>query len=156
MTTLTTFTVKVDYSKSLEEMVNAGHYYKVDPGITGENFPLGGKGKVEVEITLIHWDEDEIDLYYMDDEEIIEEMGKLGLKPCKIEHLLSLGAQHPDLQKEYPIVCLGSSCSCCRTPSLVPGWRSMRELCLSECLCDSDWFSHWTDHRFVAIHVAKE
>lgn len=99
-----TFKVKVvvDYNLSLAEMISAGKYDWVNKNITQENFPIEGKGKVEKEITLFHFNK------LMTSEQVIAEMEKAGYRPAKIEEFLALGAQYPKLQKKFHIIGLGS------------------------------------------------
>lgn len=97
------FPVEVDYTKSLADMVKAGGYDYVSESITAENFPIEGDGVVESELFMVY------DYGWQASRWVIEKMEKMGLVPAKIEHLLALGAKYPDLQREYPIICLGSS-----------------------------------------------
>ena len=139
----TRFTVRVDYTKSLADMVNAGGYSCVDVGVTPANFPLEGDGVVKTEIVLVHFDRD------IEFDDAIKELEQRGLVPCKIEHLLDLGAKYPDLQREYPIVCLGSSWVNSHGGRLVPSLNSFHG-CRR---IDLYWFGDgWDDDwRFLAV-----
>lgn len=95
--------VEVNYAKSLADMVKAGKYDCANENIVAKNFPIEGTGVVETELVFVHFNRD------IGSEAAIKELEQMGLVPCKIEHLLALGAKHPDLQREYPIICLGSS-----------------------------------------------
>lgn len=99
------FTVMVDYSTSLAEMVAAGKYDYANENIVAKNFPISGTGTgtVEEEVILVHFK------WFIESEDAIREMVEMSLEPAPIEDLLSFGAQYPDLQREFPIVCLGSS-----------------------------------------------
>jgi hypothetical protein len=44
----------------------------------------------------------------MTSEQVIVEIDKAGYRPAKIEELLALGEAQPDLQRQFPIVALGS------------------------------------------------
>lgn len=96
------FKITVDYSQSLAAMIKAGHYDWVNRDVTVEHFPIEGKGKVDVEIILVHLGR------VATIEEVEAELEKLGLRSAKIEELLALGAARPELQREFPIVALGS------------------------------------------------
>ena len=98
------FQVTVDYSQPLETMIKTGKYDWVDEKATSKNFPVEGEGQVDVEVILVHFDR------YVTTEEVEAEFEKRGLRPARIEELLALGAAHPDLQREYYIVSLGSRC----------------------------------------------
>jgi hypothetical protein len=133
----------VDYSQSIEKAAKAGKYRWVNSDITSENFPTKRSGIVEVDIELVHFGRD------MSTEEVLAELGKRGLRPAETHELLKLGEKFPDLQREFPIIALGSVCrdsyddlSC---PSLDSN-RSVRVLYLY-CL-GGRWDG---DYRFAAL-----
>jgi len=94
--------VTVDYSKSLAEMIVAGNYDWQHPDIAAEHFLLIGKGKMEVEIFFSHFGKE------MTSNGVITEIDGQDFRPAKIEELLALGASQPELQKQFPIIALGS------------------------------------------------
>lgn len=96
------FDVVVDYSRSLAQMVEAGEYDWVNSNISEENFPIEGDECHELRIVLFHFGR------VMDSDEVVAIMKREGFRPAKIEELLALGEAHPNLQKEFPIVGLGS------------------------------------------------
>ena len=81
-------------------MMEAGHYDWVDPNITGDYFPVVGKGKVLRAPLTVHFGRD------MDDADVTAELGKLDppLRDGAIEELLAFGAKYPNLQREFPII----------------------------------------------------
>ena len=96
----------VDYSLDLEAMIVAGNYDWKNDDITAKRFPIVGKGKVEFEDTIFHFDrsissEDAV-------KEIIAADSKNPWEPAKIENILAYGAKNPEEQRKYPIVGLGS------------------------------------------------
>jgi hypothetical protein len=98
-----TFTITVDETLSLEELVKEGKYDWSNENIISKNFPLPKNGKKsDKEVFLFHF------VKNMSSEAIIALMDKAGYKPATIWDLLSLGASHPDLQREFPVVALGS------------------------------------------------
>ena len=98
-----TFKILVDYGKSLQEMIAAGNYDWVDGDITAEDFPTQGSGQQKIEVVLFHFNK------RMTSEGAISEIKRAGCRPARIEELLALGASQPELQKQFPIVALGSS-----------------------------------------------
>ena len=121
------FPVTVDYAKSLEQMILAGKYGYANSDITVANFPITGKGIVEEEIILVHFDRD----ISSDDAE--KELATMGLEPARLEHATAFGAKYPDVQREYPIVFLGSVWTDPRGSRRVPylsRWSDERRLCL--------------------------
>jgi hypothetical protein len=96
------FCVSIDRSESLNEMIEAGRYDKIDEAIRAVNFPWKRKGTVKVEVTLVQFDR------VLEAGEIRKLMDARGYRPAFIEHLLALGRDEPDLQRTIPIVALGS------------------------------------------------
>lgn len=97
-----TFVVTVDYVKSLPEMIKVGNYDYVNEDITDAHFRMTGKGKVDREIVLVHFDRD------ITSEEALQELDKLGLRPVDLAELLAFGETHPEAHLEFPILALGS------------------------------------------------
>jgi hypothetical protein len=99
------FKVEVDYGLTLAEMIMAGKYDWTSSNITPEHFPIQGEGRVERELTFVHFNK------VMTTDEVLAELDRRGLRPGggKIEELLALGAKFPDLQRQFPIVAIGSS-----------------------------------------------
>lgn len=97
----TVFKVAVDYSRTLQEMVNAGNYDWVNGDVTQEHFPVSDQGTCD-EVSIFHFNK------VMTSEDAGSEMDKRGFRPAKIEELLALGEKHPELQKKFPIIALGS------------------------------------------------
>lgn len=97
-----TYPVSINYGLSLEEMIAAGRYDWKSDDIVTKHFPVKGEGVANVEIQLVHFDR------VIESEEAIEELDKMGLRPAKIEELLAFGAKYPKVQREFPIVALGS------------------------------------------------
>lgn len=97
------YPVTVDYNQSLRDMVMAGNYYLMnDTEITITALPSAGRGKVNMNLYLVHLN------YSVDNEHAIDTLDRLGFAPAKLEHLLAFGAKYPVKQTEYPIVALGS------------------------------------------------
>lgn len=96
------FKVEVDYGKTLAEMIESGRYDWTNDDITSKRFPIRGEGKVERALVLVHPNR------MVSTDEALSELDRRGLRPAKIEELLALGITRPELQKEFPIVALGS------------------------------------------------
>lgn len=94
--------IVVDYNISLAEMIKAGGYNWVNNNITAENFPIQREGKEVLEITLLPFNRP-ISSY-----KAKKKMGKAGYRPANLPELLTLGFQHPDFQRQFPIVALDS------------------------------------------------
>lgn len=101
--TRTRFTVTVNRGRSIEEMVADGKYDFANPNITAVNFPITGTGTCDEEEILVHFDRS------IESDDAVREMNQLDLEPSPIEDVLAFGAKYPDVQREFPIVGLGSS-----------------------------------------------
>jgi hypothetical protein len=96
------YTVSVDYAVSVEEMVRLGKYDWSNDDITTKNFPSKRVGKAEMEVELIHFDRN------ISSEEALREMEKTGYRAAELHELLAFGAKYPNIQREFPIVAIGS------------------------------------------------
>lgn len=97
------YPVTIDYVQSLQDMIAAGKYDYANEHITAENFPVKGEGAVNAEVVLVHFDRP------IESDDAVKELAQLGLEPAKLEHLLAFGAKFSKIQREFPIVGLGSS-----------------------------------------------
>ena len=95
----------VDYTKTVEQAITDGNYDWKNDDIIVKNFPISpemiGK-KVEVVTKLFYFNRD------ISSNDGISEMKKAGYRPATLMELLALGAVHPELQRQFPIVALGS------------------------------------------------
>jgi hypothetical protein len=104
--TISTGSIAVDYSKSLQDMMADGNYDWVNPAITPKGFPITAVGIVQFETKVFHFNryissEDAVEAITADDRRHFWE-------PAKIEGLLAYGMKNPNEQRQYPIVGLGS------------------------------------------------
>ncbi len=97
-----TYTVTVDRDKKLKAMIEAGRYDRTDLDITDKRFPVKGSGTVEIDIELVHYGR------YMSTDAVLKDLDARGLRPIRIEELLAPGCTKPELQREFPIIALGS------------------------------------------------
>ena len=132
-------------ANALAELIALGHYDWVNPDITSEHFPLESDGTDGGEPVVVHLDRNATT------DEVLAELDRRGLKPARIEHLLRYGANHPEEQRQYPIVCLGSSwlhpCGLRHFPSLDEA-GGLRELSLLWLDPGNQWYD---DCRFLAL-----
>lgn len=138
-----TYPVTVDYGRSLKSMIEDGKYDYVNEHIKPANFPVTGEGESKVEI-ILHFPN-----RVTRSEEVIKELDKLGLRQANLPELCAFGAAYPDVQREFPIICLGSTWVGPGGDRLVPylvRWHAGRRLYLG-------WFgAEWDDYcRFAAV-----
>lgn len=134
------FRVTVNYDLSVEEMVMAGKYDRSSFEIKSKNFPSEKKGTSDVVIQLVHFDG------FIESEEVLRELDKQGLRPATLPEILALGAQHPYLQRKFPIVALGLTWHGGRVVACL--WGDARNRGLG-----FDWLGiRWDGlHRFAAV-----
>jgi len=139
--TITPYTFAVN-CRPLPEMIGAGKYDWTNSEITEERFPIKGIGSRQVESALFHFGR------YISSEDAIKEMDKEGYRPAATEELLAFGEHNPQVQREFPIVELGSV-------ARVHGDRYV--LYLDECGSGRRLYLHWFDCgwggycRFLAV-----
>jgi hypothetical protein len=92
----------VDYSKSLEQMIENGKYDWVNEDVTPDRFIIKGNGQFEFEAAIFHFDQD------ISSENAKKEIEKAGYEVAKIEHILSFRTSFPKEHWPYRIVGLGS------------------------------------------------
>lgn len=128
---------------SLPDRISRGKYDSVNSDITEEHFPMSIVADYDVEYDLFRFNRD------ISSEDAIQEMERDGFRPAMLTELLALGEAQPGLQKQFPIIALGSvwriSSNCHHVPAL--HWDGgRRRLFLS--WFESDWF---TPYRFLGV-----
>ena len=97
------YPVTIDYAKTVEQMKKNGQYDWSNDNINSRNFPVNGTGTVNVALELVHLDK------VVSSKDVLSYMEANGLRAATVEELLMFGVTYPDIQREFPIVCLGSS-----------------------------------------------
>lgn len=137
------YTITVDYGKFVEEMVAAGQYDWKNGDITSKNFPQSNTGVVAVSTVLIHLNKS------VSSEVVLAHLEANGLRPATLAELLAFGATYPEIQRQFPVIALGSSWVHSDGNRCVP--------CLNRANRDRvlylDWFDGgWGDFcRFLAV-----
>ena len=99
---ITGHTIPINYNRSVEDGIKAGNYDWKNNDITSKHFPSQETGSREVVIELFHFGKD------MSTDEVLAELDKQGYRPATLKELLPLGEKYPNLQREFPIIALGS------------------------------------------------
>jgi hypothetical protein len=100
--TVTAYVVDINFA-TLTEGIALGKYDWKNGDITTERFPIAGnQGKKEV--FTVHFNRT-----MESSEAVIAELDKLGYKPAETADLLALGKDQLELQRQFPIIALGSS-----------------------------------------------
>lgn len=135
--------VTVNRDRTIADGVAAGKYNWSNVDITDANFPRCGAGTESSEIVLVHFEKS------MSTDNVLKELEECDLRPADIQELLAVGEQYPDMQREFPIIALGSVWQLQDGHQFVPflfGVGSDRRL-------DLRWIvSDWVDNcRFAAV-----
>lgn len=139
------FKVVLDYDMTLRQMIEAAKYDWMNDDITEEHFPFNKRENGEVELHVVHFGRD------IRTKEVLARLDERGLRPAELPELLALGATHPNLQRDYPLVALGSEW---RNPGggvdyAILGERGdRRNLLLIWSGSDDEWHDYY---RFVAV-----
>jgi len=135
---ISTYTVPVNYDRSVADGIAAGKYDWVNSDITQEHFPPTRSGIVQVGIHLVHFGRNTTT------DEVERELDKRGLRSAELPELLALGEKHPNLQREFPINALGS-----RWPSSGGDWIVS---CLSRHAAERHLYLPWTLHEWRGVY----
>lgn len=140
----TQFTIPVDYTLTLEAMIASGCYDGMNKDITSKHFPVKARDNGDITVHLVHFDKE-----LESDDATIARLDAIGLRPAELPELLALGAKHPGLQREFPIIALGSVWKDRGGRRLVPGLsRGGAGRRLDLVWFDSRWFRNC---RFAAV-----
>ena len=97
-----TFPVEIQQA-TLAELIRLGNYGWANGDINEQNFPLDNSQFGKFDLVLVHLNR------AASTGEGLSHLDANGLVPAKIGHLLGFGAKYPDVQREFPIIALGSS-----------------------------------------------
>lgn len=95
------YSIAVDYSKSLAEMIEAGNYDWIHLDIMNKHFPVKGSGKLNLKAEVIRYNRP----ISLDD--VLRDLDRRGLRPANLPELLVFGEKYHDERHKYPIVELG-------------------------------------------------
>jgi hypothetical protein len=92
----------VNYGISVEEGMIKGRYDWVDPNIISRHFPAKHRGKTKITMELIHFNRT------FPTDMALREIEIMGFRPAELRELFGFGEKYPDLQRDFPVVALGS------------------------------------------------
>lgn len=96
------FPVEIDYDQPLAKAIALAELDYVNAAINEEHFPSELTGKLSVVIRLARFD------VLMTEQNVLTELSEAALRPADIRAHVALSKRHPDLQRQFPIVGLGS------------------------------------------------
>ena len=91
--------ITVDYGLTIEEMIRAGSYHRVETNINAANFTVQGSGVEHCTAVLLDLER------YITTRKAETEIVHRGLRPARLEELLAFGATYQDQHA----IALGSS-----------------------------------------------
>jgi hypothetical protein len=143
------YIVQIDFTKTLDQMIEQGRFDTANDDIRKENFPTPASLllNVECEVVLVHMN------CHASDAEINEAMKKDGLRPATIVEGLALAAQHKDRQRKFQLAMLGSSWiprEGYQYYVSLDGDENSRNLSLFGGFPVYKWYPHW---RFAAVRA---
>jgi hypothetical protein len=154
-----TYAVKIDYSMSVNQMIDAGRYDN-DPherrsGPRGfpafsDMFHIEGTGIAETEVFLVDLGRTGRNARRM--------LQALGLEPARFEHLLALGAQHPDVHRHHKLAAVGSLWLDSEGRVARPGMQFAPILAYGQlvlCSWKDAWKDEDPDFRALAVRQAR-
>jgi|GEM_PF-4883892 len=101
------FPITIDYSRTLEEMIAAGHYNYINPGIAMGAPAVGRNDAEKAIIHLVHFGRS------ISSTDAVTELEIRGLRAARLEELLAFGAKYPGMQRmDEPIVAIGTVLAC--------------------------------------------
>ena len=96
------YRLTIDYDLSIERLKAEGRYDWSNVEITSQHFPSKETGERQVEVAIVP-----IGRYDTIDR-VVASLGTEGIRPATLTELLAVGAQFPDLQREWSIIAFGS------------------------------------------------
>lgn len=96
------FPVKIDYSQSFKEMLEAPGFHSIDAGITERHFPMCQGGVIEVNLELLQYG------YETDGREVLADLEKRNKRVATLPEALAFAKQHPKELQDRSIGVLGA------------------------------------------------
>ena len=96
------FHVTVNYDQKLQESIWAGKYDWENPNITAKNFPPVRTGTAQLVVELVHFGRS------TETAEIVQALKARRLRPATLPELLAVGTAYPNIQRQFPVLALGS------------------------------------------------
>ena len=96
------YSLTVNYGLSVEDAVKLGRYDWANSDINSSNFQTKRSGTAEVVVELIHFNR------YISTKDALSELDRMGYRTAELHELLAFGEKYPNVQREFPVVALGS------------------------------------------------
>lgn len=140
------FVLEVPYHgiRTIRMLLKSGNYDWQNADVSDKHFPQNGVENRKITMRLINFKR------VVGTDSVLKRLKKLNLRPANPAELLTLGAVHPWLQHQYPIIALGQKWPLPNGDELVVclAWHSMLRRVHLLCQFRRDWPVHC---RFAAI-----
>ncbi|MDO8407686.1 MAG: hypothetical protein Q7S95_00405 [bacterium] len=142
--------ITVDGTKTLGQMVDAGHYDSINRSINATNFPIENKGKRDKVMVLVSFNRD------VSSENAVDEMKARNLRPAVLDECLAYGAAIAKVYQDYGLGAPTGWIACLGQSTVVDGGRFVPELwrdVFSNGMLRLDlWFGVWpSGSHFLAV-----
>ena len=97
------YTVQIDYAQSISDSLQGGGYNWVDKQVNDADFPDSTTGTASLTAVLVPYDTS------MSIDAFTKAQADAGYRPATLKELLAFGKANPDLQKDAPIIALGTT-----------------------------------------------
>ena len=137
-----TISITPDLSKTMTQLIADGRYDWVNGDVAKHFSIASGQGVHPVDVHLLHYNKQ------MTSDQVLADVERQGLRPVTFQELLWIGIQHPELQRTFPIIALG-------TVVQVHGYRYVA--CLGRGDRERSLYLRWSDGewhevcRFAAV-----
>lgn len=97
------YPITINYRETQTQRVKAGHY-DFDFGVTDESFPITGNGISKVDTHLKRLKTNSTS------KGVLEFLDSQSMRSANSAETLMFGATYPEIQKKFPVVCIGAYC----------------------------------------------
>ena len=97
------YTLQVDYSATIEDLLRAGRYNWIHHQLASTNFPATGGGRATLSAVLVPFSP-QANLDFA-----VGNQAASGMRPADVQELLAFGEAYPEVQSKLPVLALGSS-----------------------------------------------
>lgn len=100
---MSAFNLCVNYGMKFKTAVILGDYDWVNPDITPNRFPTNQTEKNAIlKAELIHFNK------FLENDDVIKKLGKMGYRPAEFRELLAFGQKYPKVQNNFPVAAIGT------------------------------------------------
>lgn len=114
------FSLFVDYSRLLDEMIKDNKFDRINPYIAEKNFPINKRPNGELDMKVFSAEDLVGQIRWVSSDEALQALEKMGYRPAELPEGLAYAKVNPDKQRLYAIGLLGSIWHPWPTPRLVP------------------------------------